>query len=172
MVVDVEIDEELVDDKIDDDIDDDIDDEIDEEIEESVEEVAEALAFVPDLVTRRALEVAEDEPSKLEGVTVGNEEVDEGEIEELISGRDVRAEVEAEEVAEGIDVWLLVKLGVSAVRELYAGIAAKGSLVTEETGPIVSPTESEEVRGSSSTILTTVANTFVISSGLSSDWLF
>ena len=170
MVVDVEIDEELVDDKIDDDIDDDIDDEIDEEIEESVEEVAEALAFVPDLVTRLALEVAEDEPSKLEGVTVGNEEVDEGEIEELISGRDVRAEVEAEEVAEGIDVWLLVKLGVSAVRELYAGIAAKGSLVTEETGPRVSPTESDEVRGPSSTTLTTVANTFVMSS--SSDWLF
>ena len=85
MVVDVEIVEEL--------IDDEIDDEIDEEIEESVEEEAETLAFVLDLVTRLALEVPEDEPSKLEGVTVGNEEVDEGEIEELISGRDVRAEV-------------------------------------------------------------------------------
>ena len=86
VVVDVEIVDELTVDEI--------DDEIDEEIEESVEEVAEALAFVPDLVTRLALEVPEDEPSKLEGVTVGDEEVAEGEIEEgLISGRDVRAEV-------------------------------------------------------------------------------
>ena len=86
VVVDVEIVDELTVDEI--------DDEIDEEIEESIEEVAEAVVFVLDLVTRLALEVPEDEPSKLEGVTVGNEEVAEGEIEEgLISGRDVRAEV-------------------------------------------------------------------------------
>lgn len=86
VVVDVEIVDELTVDEI--------DDEIDEEIEESIEEVAEAVVFVLDLVTRLALEVPEDEPSKLEGVTVGDEEVAEGEIEEgLISGRDVRAEV-------------------------------------------------------------------------------
>ena len=92
MVVDVEIDEEFVDDEMDEEL---IDDEMDDKIEESGEEVAEALAFALDLVTRLALNVPvpEDEPSKLEGVTVGNEEVDEGEIEELISGRDVRAEV-------------------------------------------------------------------------------
>lgn len=86
VVVDVEIVDELTVDEI--------DDEIDEEIEESIEEVAEVVVFVLDLVTRLALEVPEDEPSKLEGVTVGDEEVAEGEIEEgLISGRDVRAEV-------------------------------------------------------------------------------
>ena len=86
VVVDVEIVDEL--------IVDEIDDETDEEIEESIEEVAEVVVFVLDLVTRLALEVPEDEPSKLEGVTVGDEEVAEGEIEEgLISGRDVRAEV-------------------------------------------------------------------------------
>ena len=86
VVVDVEIVDEL--------IVDEIDDETDEEIEESIEEVAEAVVFVLDLVTRLALEVPEDEPSKLEGVTVGDKEVAEGEIEEgLISGRDVRAEV-------------------------------------------------------------------------------
>lgn len=159
--------------------------EIEEElvVEEVVVEFMDEVVFVLDRVTRLGPEVVEDraiEPESLDGGEDAPEEEEDddddddndgddndGDGDELINGRDVIAEVGADKVAEAVDVvLLLVKVGVSAVGNEYAGKAVKDASIKGCHDGIVTPASSfVEVRYSPSITFTTVANTF----GKSSD---
>ena len=159
--------------------------EIEEElvVEEVVVELMDEVVLVLDRVTRLGPEVVEDgaiEPKTLDGGEDAPEEEEDddddddndgddndGDGDELINGRDVIAEVGADKVAEAVDVvLLLVKVGVSAVGNEYAGKAVKDASIKGCLDGIVTPALSfVEVRYSPSITFTTVANTF----GKSSD---
>lgn len=168
----------------------DVIEEVVEEIEEElvvevvvVVELMDEVVFVLDRVTRLGPEVIEDgaiEPETLDGGEDAVEEEDDdddgddgdGDGDGFINGRDVIAEVGADEVAEVVDVvLLLVKVGVSAVGNEYAGKAVKDASIKGCQDGIVTPALSfVEVRYSPSITFTTVANTFGKSSGSPVRW--